>query len=93
MRLNPLGTGFFYGIERSTKKTRKETRAASGKDVSSPKMFWISIAAFAACSAAIGYLLTSEGWSNLINLFFFTLAIALHFVVNDRKHLYARDGR
>jgi zinc transporter ZupT len=89
----------FYGIERSTKQSRKETRVATGQDVSSLKMFWISIAAFASYNAAIGYLLTSEERRSLSSLFFFTIAIALHFVVNDyalrehHKHLYARYGR
>lgn len=93
------GLAVFYGIERSTKQSRKESRAASGRDVSSPKMFWISIFAFGLYNALIGYLLVSEGERSMDSLLFFTVAIALHFIVNDyglhahHKHLYARYGR
>lgn len=93
------GLVIFYGIERSTKQSRKKTRDATGEDISSREMFWISIAAFASYNAAIVYLLTSEEQRNLSSFFFFTIAIALHFVVNDdalrahHKHLYARYGR
>jgi uncharacterized membrane protein len=94
-----FGLAVFYGIERSTKESRKENRITTGKDVSSVKMFWISIISFACYNAVIGYLLVSERERDIQSLFFFASAIALHFVVNDyglrqhHKDLYHRFGR
>jgi hypothetical protein len=93
------GLAVFYGIERSTKQSRKQTREATGKDVSSVKIFWISITAFACYNVLIGYLLVAESGRSLGNLFFFALAMALHFIVNDyglrehHKDLYIHYGR
>jgi hypothetical protein len=94
-----IGLTVFYGLESSTKKSRKRSCNTTGDDVSSPKMFWISIAAFACYNALIGYLLVSQIGRSLQNLLYFALAFALHFLVNDyglhahHRHLYARYGR
>ncbi len=93
------GLAVFYGIERSTKQARRRSRHRTGEDVSTPQMFWVSISAFAVYNAVIGYLLVSEGERGFGGMFFFGLAMALHFVVNDfglrehHKHLYSRYGR
>lgn len=94
-----VGLVFFYGIERSTKQSRKEEHAATGADIPSSKMFWISIGSFGLYNAAIGYLLVSREQSGYAGLFLFALAVALHFIINDvglrahHKHLYHRYGR
>lgn len=94
-----IGLTVFYGLERSTKVSRKQSSDTTGEDVPSLKMFWISIAAFACYNALIGYLLVSENARSLENLLYFVLAFALHFIVNDyalhahHRHLYARYGR
>jgi zinc transporter ZupT len=89
----------FYGIERHTNKSRKKTRSVSGKDVATVEMFQVSIAAFACYNMAIGYLLVRQGERSLSSLATFSLAVGLHFLVNDyalqdhHKDLYARYGR
>jgi hypothetical protein len=93
------GLAVFYGIERSTKESRKETRDATGKDVPSMEMFWFSILSFGLYTGLIGYLLVSESERSGLTLLFFSGAIALHFIVNDyglrehHKHLYTLYGR
>jgi zinc transporter ZupT len=94
-----MGLAFFYGLERSTKISRKRTHEKTGGDSASRQMFWISIGSFVFYNAAIGYLLVSQGAHGHRNLVLFALAIALHFFVNDKalhehhKHLYRRYGR
>ena len=80
-------------------QSRRRQRQASGADATSPQVFWISTGAFAVYNALVGYLLLNEEQSNLRRLLFFTLAMTLHFVVNDfglhehHKGLYTRIGR
>jgi zinc transporter ZupT len=94
-----MGLAFFYGLERSTKISRKKTHEKTGDDSASTQMFWISIGSFVLYNAAIGYLLVSQSAHGHRNLILFALAIGLHFFVNDNalhehhKHLYRRYGR
>ena len=62
-------------------------------------MFWLHIASFAVYNALIGYLLMHREEPDMDNLFLYSLAMALHFVVNDfglrenHKHIYDHIGR
>lgn len=94
-----LGMTVFYGLERVAKRSRQENRDAGRGDVTSARVFKLHMASFSIYNALIGYLLLHrevEGWSGLL---FFTIAMALHFVVNDyglrenHKKNYDRVGR
>ena len=67
--------------------------------MTSSGVFWIHIASFAAYNALIGYLLVHREESGIKSLLFFSFAMALHFLVNDKglrenhKQIYDRIGR
>jgi hypothetical protein len=94
-----LGLVTFYGLERVTKESRREQHKQTGADVPSVGVFWLSMGSFSIYNALVGYLLLRQAESTARNLIFFTLAMALHFVVNDfglrehHKDLYTRIGR
>jgi hypothetical protein len=94
-----FGLATFYGLERSAKQSRRREKKQSGQDVASAETFWLSTLAFALYNAFVGYLLQEQARAGLHTLLLFTIAMALHFVVNDYglrehyKHRYARYGR
>lgn len=91
------GLAVFYGIERTVKRSRRQSHGK--EDVPSSGVFWLSVSAFAIYNALIGYLLLRGNRTGFVDLAFFTLAMAVHFIVNDyglhqhHKHLYAHEGR
>jgi zinc transporter ZupT len=93
------GVVAFYGLERSAKRSRHRRKQATSEDVTSKRMFWFSTAVFTFYNALIGYLLPQHDYVNAGGVALFTLAMALHFVVNDyglhqhHKHFYASTGR
>ncbi|CAN5199479.1 hypothetical protein BH24ACT19_BH24ACT19_16230 [soil metagenome] len=92
-----LGLVFFYGLEQTARGSRG--RKAGRGDSTGQGIFWLHISSFAVYNAIIGYLLLHRLDSGLENLLLFSVAMALHFVVNDyglRAHhtgAYARVGR
>ncbi len=94
-----FGLTTFYGLDRAALQSRRLQRQTTGADVTSPQVFWVSTSAFAIYNALVGYLLLHEEQSSLRRLLFFTLAMTLHFIVNDfglrehHKNLYTRIGR
>jgi predicted membrane protein len=94
-----LGLAVFYGLERFASKSRQRSQKTGKGDVTSSGVFWIHIASFAVYNALIGYLLVHREESGIKSLFFFSFAMALHFVVNDNglrenhKQIYDRIGR
>ena len=62
-------------------------------------MFWLHIAGFAIYNILIGYLIGQREKSDIRDLLLFSLAMALHFVVNhhglrqDHKIIYDKIGR
>lgn len=94
-----LGLAVFYGLERFATQSRQHSQKIGKGDVTSSGVFWIHIASFAVYNALIGYLLVHREESDLKSLFFFSFAIALHFVVNDNglrenhKQIYDHIGR
>jgi hypothetical protein len=102
------GLAVFYGLDRLAKISRSrregapvgDARAAGeGKAGTSPWVFAIHIGSFAIYNTLIGYLLLHREVMTLLALFFFTVAMALHFVVTDyglgedHKAQYLRFGR
>ena len=86
-----VGLAVFYGLERLAVRH-------ADPDGDEASVFWIHIGAFALYNAFIGYLLRhfEAGTSSLL---LFTIAMALHFLVNDvglEEHhhdRYERQGR
>lgn len=93
-----LGLATFYGLERAAKESRRRQPRAMKEAAPSAGVFWIHVTSFAVYNAVIGYLLVHRegGFEALV---FFSVAMALHFVVNDRslrehhRDLYHRIGR
>ena len=93
--LSMVGLAVFYGLERAAKVSRHERREAGEEDVPGPGVFWLHVVSFALYNAMVGYLLLhQEG-----DLLLFSLAMALHFLVNDyglrkdHREPYDRVGR
>lgn len=80
-----VGLAVFYGLERlvSESQQRNSEAAKEGSNTSDIGVFWLHIASFALYNALIGYLLVHREDSGLRSLFFFFIALGLHFVVND----------
>ncbi|MEM7553082.1 MAG: hypothetical protein AAF378_03120 [Cyanobacteria bacterium P01_A01_bin.84] len=94
-----IGISVFYGLERIAKLSRDfQTKQGIG-DITTINVFWLHIFSFTIYNALIGYLLVHREETDIANLVFFALAMALHFLVNDyglrenHKHLYDRVGR
>ncbi|MBF9252342.1 hypothetical protein I2I11_03465 [Pontibacter sp. 172403-2] len=94
-----FGLALFYGLERAV-VTNKQKREEQGKDNKpSDKLFWIHIGSFAVYNALIGYLLFQREEGPVRVLILFSIAMALHFIVNDfglqekHKERYVRVGR
>ncbi|MEN9518253.1 MAG: hypothetical protein RLZZ381_841 [Cyanobacteriota bacterium] len=94
-----LGLAIFYGLERAAIVSRQRNQKEGKGDVTEIGVFWLHIVSFAFYNALIGYLLLHREEAGVLSLFFFFLAMALHFVVNDfglrenHKHVYHKLGR
>ncbi len=95
-----VGLAIFYGLDRAALTSRRQRRAREGEDRTNEGVFWLHIASFGLYNALIGYVLrqrAEEGHHQVLALF--TVAMGLHFVVNDvglREHhkaAYAQLGR
>jgi hypothetical protein len=93
------GVLVFYGLEHVARTSRERSRILSDGDVRSHRIFWIHVVSYGVYNSLIGYLLFSQfshEWSTLI---FFSVAMAVHFTVNDyafREHHrddYTRFGQ
>ncbi len=71
-----LGLAVFYGVELASRRNESGSRSPSGA-------FWLSMSSFAVYNAIIGYLLVHREEDSTRTLVFFTLALGVHFVVND----------
>ena len=94
-----VGLAVFYGIEKHSLTSRRRRDVQSGEDQTTDAAFWLSIASFAVYNAVIGYLLLRPELEELTQLGLYTLALGVHFVINDmalREHhrdAYHRIGR
>jgi hypothetical protein len=87
-----LGLTVFYGLERLALRDRRQ-RQNAGEETTSPAVFWISMGSFTVYNGLIGYLLVEQVRVGAGNLYLFTGAMGLHFIVNDyglREHHQAR---
>lgn len=103
----------FYGLDKLAKQSRGQAadtgddRAdGSGRDTgilpdraTTPAVFRVHMASFGVYNVLIGYLLVAGERGTPRRLLFFTIAMALHFLVadagleEDHKHRYRRTGR
>jgi zinc transporter ZupT len=94
-----FGLTIFYGLERMASKSRESQQEAGKGDITSQGVFWVHIASFAVYNALIGYLLMHREEPDMENLLLYSLAMALHFIVNDfglrenHKYIYDHIGR
>ncbi|MDP8942924.1 MAG: hypothetical protein M3N16_02210 [Actinomycetota bacterium] len=94
-----VGLAVFYGVEKRSVTARRHRRGSTGEDRTTDDAFWLSMASFAVYNAMIGYLLLREELEPLGALALYTVALGVHFVVNDfalrehHKHAYDRVGR
>lgn len=94
-----LGLTVFYGLEKMANESRDSQEKAGKGNVTAQGVFWIHIASFAVYNALIGYLLMHREEPGIENLVLYSLAMALHFIVNDfglrenHKHVYDHIGR
>jgi len=77
-----VGLAFFYGLERFVVNS-KEKAEQQGNDKKASGLFWIHIGSFAIYNALIGYLLFQREEGPIETLMLFSIAMALHFIVND----------
>ena len=78
----------FYGLQHLARRG-----APRESDTIDERVFWIHIGSYASYNALIGYLLVHQEEPGTIPLLFFTVAVGLHFLVNDhglREHFKAR---
>lgn len=96
-----FGLAVFYGLERAAKQSADSERASQNNEITETGkgVYQLHIVSFGLYNAIIGYLLVSKDEMVGLNLIFFTLAMAFHFVVNDYafvehyKSRYRRTGR
>lgn len=94
-----VGLAIFYGLELLANQSRRANREASGEDATSQGIFWVHIGAFAIYNALIGELFSNTEEKGLIPAILLFVALALHFLINDRglrahhKKPYDRLGR
>lgn len=86
----------FYGLERAMRRHRRKLPENAPPP---PGIFWLHIASFSLYNTLIGYLLVHREEPGIGSLIWFTVAMGLHFVVNDfglqadHKALFRRWGR
>lgn len=106
-----LGFGAFYGLERLVQRSRQKRMNANSTaaDTTSVKhgeapppsrgVFWLHITSFGIYNLIVGYLLVHRDVEGPWSLLVFTLAMGLHFLVNDyglhdhHQGMYTRTGR
>lgn len=90
-----LGLGTFFGLERAAVASRRDE---NDQDATTPGVFWVHVVSFGLYNATIGYLLLGEA-DSVAGLALYSVAMALHFVVNDvglqnhHKERYENHGR
>ncbi len=96
-----LGLILFYGLEKSVSYAQLEPKETKDHEETTTSIgfFWLHIASFSIYNALIGYLLVHREEQDLQGLIFFSIAMGLHFLVNDfslrryHKNTYQRIGR
>lgn len=97
--LGLIGLVVFYGVEHQSLDSRRRRRGADQADCTGAGAFWVSIGSFAVYNGVVGYLLMRPELAETSSLALYTLALGVHFVINDhalREHhqgAYDRVGR
>lgn len=79
-----IGLAAFYGLERSVVSAKREQIKKDNKTENPPKgVFWLHIGSFALYNALIGYIMFQREEEPAQTIVMFTIAMALHFLVND----------
>jgi len=93
-----FGLVVFYGLENIV-KTSKRKRSSKEVEKVSAGVFWLHISSFFVYNMVIGYLLIREEYTSIWEMFFFFLAMGVHFVINDHslrsahRESYDQHGR
>lgn len=93
------GLAVFYGVEKHALDSRRRRRERGGADRTTDDAFWLSTASFAVYNGVVGYLLLRGDLDEPRALVLYTVALGVHFVINDlslREHhadAYDRIGR
>lgn len=98
-----FGLAVFYGLERRVRASQQERGETPGPEQGETTtglgVFWLHVASLGLYNALIGYLLVHREDENLRGLYFYAIAMGLHFLVNDyglrhdHKNTYRRMGR
>ncbi|MGD9618146.1 MAG: hypothetical protein AB7O13_25460 [Alphaproteobacteria bacterium] len=97
--LTLVGLAVFYGLERFVKEARTHRREPAHGEIPTDGVFWLHIGSFALYAALIGYLLLHREETGLWSLFFYVVAMGLHFLTNDfglrqdHRERYDKRGR
>ncbi|MDQ3723978.1 MAG: hypothetical protein M3376_13170 [Actinomycetota bacterium] len=78
-----VGLATFYGVEKHSLSSRRRNRESTGEDRTTGDAFWLSITSFAIYNAVIGYVLVRGDLEEVTQLVLYTLALGVHFVIND----------
>lgn len=93
-----LGLVLFYSLEQFVRRVKRS--AGHTQEHATPEgVFWLHIGAFAIYNTLVGYLLVHREESGIVSLIWYTVALGLHFLVNDyglrshHPHRYHNLGR
>ncbi|WP_018477169.1 hypothetical protein [Pontibacter roseus] len=94
-----VGLAVFYGLERVAIVSRREKRVKGMEDKPAEGIFWVHIGSFAIYNGLIGYILYQREQGPLQEMLLFSVAMALHFIINDyglqehHRNIYRHFGR
>ncbi len=94
-----IGLSVFYGLERAVVHGKRKEQKDEKWDDDPPGIFWLHIASFSLYNAFIGHLVFRQEQDADGTIVLFTVAMALHFLVNDLSLLnhhendYRKYGR
>ncbi|HEV2612604.1 MAG TPA: hypothetical protein VGU61_20240 [Noviherbaspirillum sp.] len=94
-----VGVTVFYGLERAVRRSKYGDDWEGSEKKASRKVFWLHLASFSFYNVVVGYLMIHHNTMGPLSFGFFTVAMALHFVVvdfgmrDDFKEDYGRIGR
>lgn len=94
-----LGLVIFYGLERLARNSARRQAARGRGREAEPAVFWLHLGSYGLYNLLIGYLLLHREVRGLQSLIFYSIAMGLHFLVNDRGlrqeygEMYERYGQ
>jgi hypothetical protein len=78
-----FGLMAFYGLERSVVSEKRKQKKENNEEKPGQGIFWLHIGSFSLYNALIGYILFQREEEPAQTVILFTIAMALHFLVND----------